>query len=170
MVCFRKDLKISSFSFPNPITELCKKTENYYRTVARILKLYETMETDAIYQCLNQSRYSTVICGQKCNVRIFCFDECSFCIRQIVRIVDRLRIEPSELVVAISISQKDSEQNFTLPERTIIMERMEVPDCVDLIPAFAIGCIFTGESQSTCNRSTVFERFTEYRYICICIA
>lgn len=96
MVCFRKDLKISSFSFPNPITELCKKTENCYRTVARILKLYETMETDAIYQCLNQSRYSTVICGQKCNVRIFCFDECSFCIRQIVRIVDRLRIEPSE--------------------------------------------------------------------------
>lgn len=25
MVCFRKDLKISSFSFPKPITELCKK-------------------------------------------------------------------------------------------------------------------------------------------------
>lgn len=42
------------------------------------------------------------------------------------------------MVVAISISQKDSEQNFTSPERTVIMERMEVPDCVDLIPAFAI--------------------------------
>ena len=64
MVCFRKDLKISSFSFPKPITELCKKTENCYRTVARILKLYETMETDAIYQCLNQSGIAQSFVGK----------------------------------------------------------------------------------------------------------
>ena len=38
------------------ITELCKKTENYYRIVARILKLYETMGTDAIYQCKRGKR------------------------------------------------------------------------------------------------------------------
>lgn len=38
------------------ITELCKKTENCYRTVTRILKLYETMGTDAIYQCKRGKR------------------------------------------------------------------------------------------------------------------
>lgn len=38
------------------ITELCKKTENCYRTVTQILKLYETMETDAIYQCKRGKR------------------------------------------------------------------------------------------------------------------
>ena len=38
------------------ITELCKKTENCYRTVIRILKLYETMGTDAIYQCKRGKR------------------------------------------------------------------------------------------------------------------
>ena len=31
------------------ITKLCKKTENCYRIVSQILKLYETMGTDAIY-------------------------------------------------------------------------------------------------------------------------
>ena len=41
-------------------------------------------------------------------------------------------------MVAISISPKDSEQNLTSPESAVIMERMDVPDCVDLIPAFAI--------------------------------
>lgn len=46
------------------ITELCKKTENCYRTVARILKLYETMETDAIYQCLNQSGIAQSFVGK----------------------------------------------------------------------------------------------------------
>ena len=51
---------------------------------------------------------------------------------------ERLRIEPSELVVAISISPKADEQNFTSPESAVIMERIDVPDCVDLIPAFAI--------------------------------
>ncbi|MFR6399287.1 helix-turn-helix domain-containing protein [Ruminococcus sp.] len=38
------------------ITELCKKTENCYRTVTRILKLYEAMGTDAIYQCKRGKR------------------------------------------------------------------------------------------------------------------
>ena len=57
---------------------------------------------------------------------------------QSAKISERLRIEPSELEVAISISPKAAEQNFTSPERAVIMERMEVPDCVDLIPAFAI--------------------------------
>ena len=57
---------------------------------------------------------------------------------QSAKISDKLRIEPSEFEVAISISPKAAEQNFTSPERAVIMERMEVPDCVDLIPAFAI--------------------------------
>ena len=57
---------------------------------------------------------------------------------QSAKISERLRIEPSELVVAISIFPKDSEQNLTSPESAVIMERIEVPDCVDLIPAFAI--------------------------------
>ena len=33
-----------------------KKTENCYRTVTRILKLYEAMGTDAIYQCKRGKR------------------------------------------------------------------------------------------------------------------
>lgn len=33
-----------------------KKTENCYRTVTRILKLYETMGTDPIYQCKRGKR------------------------------------------------------------------------------------------------------------------
>ena len=33
-----------------------KKTENCYRIVARILKLYEAMGTDAIYQCKHGKR------------------------------------------------------------------------------------------------------------------
>ena len=57
---------------------------------------------------------------------------------QSAKISERLLIEPSEFVVAISISPKADKQNFTSPESAVIMERMEVPDCVDLIPAFAI--------------------------------
>ena len=57
---------------------------------------------------------------------------------QSAKMSERLRIDPSELEVAISISPKAAEQNLTSPERDVIMERMEVPDCVDLIPAFAI--------------------------------
>ena len=47
-------------------------------------------------------------------------------------------MEPSALLVAISISPKEEEQNLTSLESAVIMERMEVPDCVDLMPAFAI--------------------------------
>ena len=58
--------------------------------------------------------------------------------RQSARISERSRMEPSALLVAISISPKEEEQNLTSPDNAVIIERMEVPDCVDLMPAFAI--------------------------------
>ena len=38
------------------LTELCEKTGNCYRTVNRMLKLYETMGAKAIYQCIRGKR------------------------------------------------------------------------------------------------------------------
>ena len=38
------------------ITELCEKTGNCYRTVKRMLKLYEEMGANAIYQCTRGRR------------------------------------------------------------------------------------------------------------------
>lgn len=38
------------------VTELCEKTGNCYRMVDRMLKLYETLGTEAIYQCKRGKR------------------------------------------------------------------------------------------------------------------
>jgi len=74
-------------------------------------------------------------------------DICENATRQSARISFRSRIEPSALVVAISISPKASPQNFTSPASAFIIERSAVPACEPLIPLFAMRPIASAVSS-----------------------
>ena len=58
--------------------------------------------------------------------------------RQSARIADRLRMDPSALVVAMVTSPIAAPDSFTSPVRLVMMERREVPAWEALIPAFPI--------------------------------
>ena len=75
-------------------------------------------------------------------------ESCENATRQSARISVKSRILPSALVVWICTSPSASPQNFTSPDSTVMMERRDVPACVDLIPAFAIRPIASAVSST----------------------